>query len=63
MARLRKVTVFRLLATFCRGGMTMKNPRTGLYRLGFAVIAISEVAKTSTGFGHPGSPLHALVPR
>ena len=28
----------------------MKNPATGLYCLGFAVIALSEVAKTSTGF-------------
>lgn len=50
MTGLHKATVFRLLATLCRGGMTMKNPRTGLYRLGFAVIAMSEVAKTSTGF-------------
>jgi DNA-binding IclR family transcriptional regulator len=47
---LHKATAFRLLATLCRSGMTMKNPRTGLYRLGFAVIAMSEVAKTSTGF-------------
>ena len=50
MTGLHKATVFRLLATLCKGGMTMKNPRTGLYRLGFAVIAMSEVAKTSTGF-------------
>jgi DNA-binding IclR family transcriptional regulator len=47
---LHKATVFRLLATLTRAGMTMKDPRTGLYRLGFAVIALAEVAKTSTGF-------------
>src|SRR5690242_3895651 len=28
---LHKATAFRLLATLCRNGMTMKNPRTGLY--------------------------------
>ncbi len=47
---LHKATAFRLLATLCHGGMAMKNPNTGLYRLGFQIIALSEVAKTSTGF-------------
>jgi len=47
---LHKATAFRLLATLCSRGMVTKNPETGLYRLGFAVIALSEVAKTSTGF-------------
>ena len=47
---LHKATVFRLLTTLSRRGMTMKDPRTGLYRLGFGVIALSEVAKASTGF-------------
>src|SRR3954447_22246545 len=47
---LHKATAFRLLATLCSRGMVTKNPETGLYRLGFAVIARSEVAKTSTGF-------------
>jgi IclR family transcriptional regulator, KDG regulon repressor len=47
---LHKATTFRLLATLCHRGMAMKNPLTGLYRLGFGVIALSEVAKTSTGF-------------
>ncbi len=47
---LHKATAFRLLATLCRGGMAMKNQATGLYRLGFQIIALSEVAKTSTGF-------------
>jgi DNA-binding IclR family transcriptional regulator len=47
---LHKATAFRLLATLSRGGMTMKDSRTNLYRLGFGVIALSEVAKTSTGF-------------
>jgi IclR family transcriptional regulator, KDG regulon repressor len=47
---LHKATVFRLLTTLCARGMTIKDPRTGMYRLGFALIALSEVAKTSTGF-------------
>ena len=47
---LHKATAFRLLATLCKRGMVMKNPSSGLYRLGFQVIALSEVAKTSTGF-------------
>lgn len=47
---LHKATAFRLLATLCKAGMTMKNPATGLYRLGFHIIALSEVAKTTTGF-------------
>jgi IclR family transcriptional regulator, KDG regulon repressor len=47
---LHKATAFRLLTTLSRRGMTMKDPRTGLYRLGFGVIALSEVAKASTGF-------------
>jgi DNA-binding IclR family transcriptional regulator len=47
---LHKATAFRLLTTLSRRGMTMKDPRTGMYRLGFAVIAMAEVAKSSTGF-------------
>ena len=47
---LHKATVFRLLATLSRRGMTIKDPRTGVYRLGFGVIALAEVAKSSTGF-------------
>jgi DNA-binding IclR family transcriptional regulator len=50
LTKLHKATAFRLLATLCHRGMTMKNPSTGLYRLGFGVIALSEVAKTSIGF-------------
>ena len=56
LAKLHKATAFRLLATLCAGGMAMKNPATGLYRLGFAVIALSEVAKTSTGFVSQARP-------
>jgi DNA-binding IclR family transcriptional regulator len=55
--RLHKATAFRLLATLCHAGMTTKNPATGLYRLGFAVIAMSEVAKTSTGFVSQARPV------
>jgi hypothetical protein len=32
------------------GWSKMKDPRTGLYRLGFTLIALSEVAKTSMAF-------------
>lgn len=53
---LHKATVFRLLATLSRAGMTMKDPRSGLYRLGFGVIAMAEVAKTSTGFVSQARP-------
>lgn len=53
---LHKATAFRLLTTLSRGGMTMKDPRSGLYRLGFGVIALSEVAKTSTGFVSQARP-------
>jgi DNA-binding IclR family transcriptional regulator len=41
--------------------MAMKNPSTGLYRLGFAVIALSEVAKTSTGFVSQARPFMRQV--
>jgi DNA-binding IclR family transcriptional regulator len=53
---LHKATAFRLLATLCHGGMTMKDPTTGTYRLGFGVIALSEVAKVSTGFVNQARP-------
>jgi IclR family transcriptional regulator, KDG regulon repressor len=53
ITKLHKATAFRLLATLCRRGMVTKNPETGSYRLGFGVIAMSEVAKTSTGFVNP----------
>jgi DNA-binding IclR family transcriptional regulator len=55
--KLHKATAFRLLATLSSGGMTMKDPRTGLYRLGFALIALSEVAKTSMAFVTQARPL------
>jgi IclR family KDG regulon transcriptional repressor len=53
---LHKATAFRLLTTLCRAGMAMKNPATGLYRLGFRIIALSEVAKTTTGFVSQARP-------
>jgi IclR family KDG regulon transcriptional repressor len=55
--KLHKATAFRLLATLTSGGMTMRDPRTGLYRLGFTLIALSEVAKTSMGFVTQARPL------
>ena len=56
ITKLHKATAFRLLATLCHRGMAMKNPASGLYRLGFGVIALSEVAKTSTGFVSQARP-------
>ncbi len=56
ITKLHKATAFRLLATLCHRGMATKNPVSGLYRLGFAVIALSEVAKTSTGFVSQARP-------
>jgi DNA-binding IclR family transcriptional regulator len=53
---LHKATTFRLLTTLCRAGMAMKNPTTGLYRLGFRILALSEVAKTTTGFVSEARP-------
>jgi len=50
LTKLHKATAFRLLATLCHRGMVAKNPATGLYRLGFGVIALSEVAKAPTDF-------------
>jgi DNA-binding IclR family transcriptional regulator len=54
--KLHKTTAFRLLATLCGRGMATKNPATGLYRLGFGVIALSEVAKASTDFVSQARP-------
>jgi IclR family KDG regulon transcriptional repressor len=54
--KLHKATVFRLLATLSQAGMTTKDARTGLYRLGFGVIALAEVAKSSTGFVSQAQP-------
>lgn len=59
--RLPKATAFRLLVTLSKAGMVMKNPSTDLYRLGFAVIALSEVAKTSTGFVSQARPFMRQV--
>jgi DNA-binding IclR family transcriptional regulator len=53
---LHKATAFRLLTTLLGAGMIIKDQRTGLYRLGFTLIALSEVAKTSTGFVAPARP-------
>jgi IclR family KDG regulon transcriptional repressor len=58
---LHKATAFRLLATLCHRGMAMKNPLTGLYRLGFGVITLSEIAKTSTGFISQARPFMRRV--
>ena len=60
---LHKATAFRLLTTLSARGMTIKDPRTGMYRLGFALIALSEVAKTSTGFVAQARPFMRSDPR
>jgi DNA-binding IclR family transcriptional regulator len=48
-AGLHKATAFRLLTALANRDMVIKNPRTGLYRLGFQVIELAEIAKISTG--------------
>jgi len=53
---LHKATAFRLLATLCDGGLVMKNPITSQYRLGFGILALAEIAKTSTGFVSQARP-------
>ena len=53
---MHKAMAFRLLTTLCHRGMATKNQVIGVYRLRFAVMALSEVAKTSTGFVRQARP-------
>ena len=46
---LHKPTAFRVLATLKNRGMVIKNEQTGLYRLGYAVVALAESAKSAGG--------------
>jgi DNA-binding IclR family transcriptional regulator len=46
---LHKPTAFRVLATLRRRGMVIKNDQTGVYRLGYAVLALAESAKSVGG--------------
>jgi DNA-binding IclR family transcriptional regulator len=55
-AGLHKATAFRLLTALANRNMVIKNPRTGLYRLGFQVIELAEIAKISTGLVSQARP-------
>ena len=46
---LHKPTAFRVLATLRRRGMVIKNEQTGVYRLGYAILALAESAKSVGG--------------
>lgn len=46
---LHKPTAFRVLATLKNRGMVIKNEQTGLYRLGYTVVALAESAKSVGG--------------
>ena len=46
---LHKPTAFRVLATLKNRGMVIKSEQTGLYRLGYAVVALAESAKSVGG--------------
>jgi len=46
---LHKPTAFRVLATLKNRGMVIKNEHTGLYRLGYVVVALAESAKSVGG--------------
>lgn len=46
---LHKPTAFRVLATLKNRGMVIKDEHTGVYRLGYAVVALAESAKSVGG--------------
>ena len=46
---LHKPTAFRVLATLKNRGMVIKSEQTGLYRLGYTVVALAESAKSVGG--------------
>jgi IclR family KDG regulon transcriptional repressor len=53
---LHKATAFRLLAALSNRDVVVKNPTTGLYRLGFGVIDLAEIAKVSSGIVSQARP-------
>jgi len=54
---LHKPTAFRVLATLRGRGMVIKNEQTGVYRLGYAVLALAESAKSVGGLLIEARPL------
>ena len=60
-AGLHKATAFRLLTALTNRNMVLKNPRTGLYRLGFELIELAEIAKISTGLLSQARPFMRQV--
>ncbi|MCD6073682.1 MAG: putative transcriptional regulator, IclR family [Rhodospirillales bacterium] len=54
---LHKVTVFRFLAALAHHGLIYKNPDSGLYSLGNALISLAEIAKVRPGVGSQALPV------
>jgi len=54
---LHKVTVFRFLAALVHHGLIYKNPESGLYSLGNALISLGEIAKARPGVGSQALPV------
>jgi DNA-binding IclR family transcriptional regulator len=61
VAGLHKATAFRLVTTLCRRGLLSKHPVTGLYRLGFRLISLAEIAKARTGLVAEALPIMRRV--
>jgi DNA-binding IclR family transcriptional regulator len=54
---LPKVTAFRFLAALAQHGLVYKNPESGLYSLGNALISLAEIAKARPGVGSQALPV------
>jgi IclR family acetate operon transcriptional repressor len=54
---LHKVTAFRFLAALAQHGLIYKNPESGLYSLGNALISLAEIAKARPGVGSQALPI------
>ena len=54
---LHKVTAFRFLAALAQHGLIYKNPESGLYSLGNALISLGEIAKARPGVGSQALPI------
>lgn len=54
---LHKVTAFRFLAALAQHGLIYKNPESGLYSLGNALISLAEIAKARPGVASQALPI------
>ena len=54
---LPKVTAFRFLAAVAQHGLIYKNPESGQYSLGNALISLAEIAKARPGVGSQALPV------